>query len=186
VLGNLKLWKNSGRGWILFAWAVLAIATLASSVWTATEAQAQHCPRGQIPCWQLCDIAGGNARECKFGRRDSCMSHFNSINKCVGRNTNMRRESREMRGGRGGGGGSCPDFRGAMRSLENQMRQAARHSNYEQKCRVLRDAVRLGRVAVSSMRNAPRHCSGRGEINQVERQINQAQALYNRSCRESF
>jgi hypothetical protein len=174
--------KNNGRRWILAALAVLAIATVTSAVLTTTEAQAQHCPRGQIPCWQLCDLMGGNARECKFGRRGSCMSNFNSINKCIGRNTNMRRESREDRGG----GGSCPDFRGALRSLENQMRQAARHSNYEQKCRVLRDAVRLGRVAVSSMRNAPRHCSGRGEINRVERQINQAQALFNRSCREQF
>ena len=60
-----------------------------------------RCPRGQMTCAQLCDRDSPNPRNCKFARRDSCMSRFGSIDHCVGRgadNEGREGRSRSRRG----------------------------------------------------------------------------------------
>lgn len=89
----------------------------------STAAQAQSCPKGQVTCGQLCDLAAPNPYACKYDREDSCMSRFGNVSHCVGRNADN--EGRERRPG------SCPPGQMTCAAWCDKYRENPRGCKYQ-------------------------------------------------------
>src|ERR1700728_334230 len=87
IIGNIVRSRLAGAILLGSGVAMAGLVALVVTLIVATSpSEAASCPRGQLTCGALCDLAAPNPHACKFASRDSCMSRFGNIRHCVARN----------------------------------------------------------------------------------------------------